>query len=142
MILVEGAVAALPDHLGRGDRAGGGWEAARRAGPPPGGRGPRRLRRGGLGSEEPKAALFHSVDPARRRLTGRALERPVVLAMIKRRAAAAEAAALDVLPHVPRDGDLGVPVQRGHAHASPKTTKLHDRTTDTVTVDEIERIVI
>ena len=40
--------------------------------------------------EEPKAALFQSVDPAgRRRLTGRALERRVVLAMIKRRAAAA-----------------------------------------------------
>ena len=27
-------------------------------------------------------------------------------------------------------------------HASPKTTKLYDRTADTVTVDEIERIVI
>ncbi len=27
-------------------------------------------------------------------------------------------------------------------HASPKTTKLYDRTSDTVTVDEIERIVI
>ena len=26
-------------------------------------------------------------------------------------------------------------------HASPKTTKLYDRTADTVTVDEIERIV-
>ena len=39
--------------------------------------------------EEPKAALFQSVDPAGRRLTGRPLERRVVLAMIKRRAAAA-----------------------------------------------------
>ena len=38
---------------------------------------------------EPKAALFQSVDPAGRRLTGRALERRVALAMIKRRAAAA-----------------------------------------------------
>ena len=27
-------------------------------------------------------------------------------------------------------------------HASPKTTKLYDRTADTVTVDEIERIMI
>ena len=27
-------------------------------------------------------------------------------------------------------------------HASQKTTKLYDRTADTVTVDEIERIVI
>ena len=39
--------------------------------------------------EEPRAALFQSVDPARRRLTGRALKRRVVLAMIKRRAATA-----------------------------------------------------
>ena len=28
------------------------------------------------------------------------------------------------------------------AHASPKTTKLYDRTGDTITVDEIERIEI
>ena len=39
--------------------------------------------------EEAKAALFQSVDPAGRRLTGRALSRRLVLAMIKRRAAAA-----------------------------------------------------
>ena len=41
------------------------------------------------GLEEPKAALFETVDPSGRRLTGRALERRLVLAMIKRRAAAA-----------------------------------------------------
>ena len=40
--------------------------------------------------EEPKATLFQSVDPAGHRLTGRPLQRRVVLAMIKRRAAAAE----------------------------------------------------
>ena len=39
--------------------------------------------------EEPKAALFQSVHPAGRRLMGRALERRVVLEMIKRRASAA-----------------------------------------------------
>ena len=32
--------------------------------------------------------------------------------------------------------------QRIAGHASPKTTKLYDRTADTITVDEIERIVI
>ena len=42
------------------------------------------------GLDEPKAALFQSVDPAGRRLTGRALSRRLVLAMIKRRAAAAD----------------------------------------------------
>ena len=41
------------------------------------------------GLDEAPAALFQSVDPAGRRLTGRALSRRLVLAMIKRRAAAA-----------------------------------------------------
>ena len=63
--------------------------------------------------EEPKATLFQSVEPAGRRLTGRALQRRVVLAMIKRRAAAP----LDVLPHVPGNGDHGVSVERGDPRA-------------------------
>ena len=58
--------------------------------------------------------------------------------------------ALDLLPHVPGDGDHGVSVEWGDArhaqriagHASPKTTKLYDRTADTISVDEIECIVI
>ena len=102
------------------------------------------------GIDEPKAALFQSMDPAGRCLSGRALERRVVLAMIKRRAAAAE------LPpstccHTFRPTGITAYLSNGgtleHAqqiagHASPKTTKLYDRTADTVTVDEIERIVI
>jgi hypothetical protein len=28
------------------------------------------------------------------------------------------------------------------AHASPKTTMLHDRTSDRITLDEVEKIVI
>ena len=55
-----------------------------------------------------------------------------------------------MLRHVSGDGAHAVPVARGtleHArqiagHALPKTTKLYDRTADTVTVDETERIVI
>ena len=79
-----------------------------------------------------------------------ALERRVVLAMIKRRAAAAG------LPpstccHTFRatgstaylsDGGTLEHAQQIAGHASPKTTKLYDRTADPVTVDEIERIVI
>ena len=42
------------------------------------------------GRDEPTAALFQSVDPPGRRLTGRELSRRLVLAMIKRRAAAAD----------------------------------------------------
>ena len=69
------------------------------------------------GLEEPKTALFQTMDPAGRRLTGRALDRRLVLAMIKRRAAAAGLPPLDVLPHVPGDGDHGVSVERGDARA-------------------------
>ena len=102
------------------------------------------------GLDEPKAALFQSVEPAGRRLTGRALSRRLVLAMIKRRAAAA-----DLPPstccHTFRATGITASLSKGgtleHAqqiagHASPKTTKLYDRTADTITVDEIERIVI
>ena len=106
------------------------------------------LARAGL--DEATAALFQSVDPAGRRLTGRALSRRLVLAMIKRRAAA-----VDLPPstccHTFRATGITASLSNGgtleHAqqiagHASPKTTKLYDRTADTITVDEIERIVI
>ena len=102
------------------------------------------------GLEEPKAALFQSVDPAGRRLTGRALQRRIVLAMIKRRAAAAGLPhstcchtfrATGITAYLSNGGTLEH-AQQIAGHASPKTTKLYDRTADTVTVDEIERIVI
>ena len=100
--------------------------------------------------EEPKATLFQSVEPAGRRLTGRALQRRVVLAMIKRRAAAAELPpstcchtfrATGITAYLSNGGTLEH-AQQIAGHASPKTTKLYDRTADTVTVDEIARIVI
>ena len=96
------------------------------------------------------AALFQSVDPAGRRLTGRALSRRLVLAMIKRRAAAADLPpstcchtfrATGITVYLSNGGTLEH-AQRIAGHASPKTTKLYDRTADTITVDEIERIVI
>ena len=95
-------------------------------------------------------ALFQSVDRVGDRLTGRSLTRRVVLATIKRRAATAG------LPpstccHTFRPTGITAYLSNGgtieHAqqiagHASPKTMKLYDRTADTVTVEEIERIVI
>ena len=102
------------------------------------------------GLEEPKVALFQTVDPAGRRLTGRALDRRLVLAMIKRRAAAAGLPpstcchtfrATGITAYLSNGGTLEH-AQQIAGHASPKTTKLYDRTADTVTVDEIERIVI
>ena len=91
-----------------------------------------------------------SVDRTGERLTGRALTRQVVLAMIKRRAAAAGLPpstcchtfrATGITAYLSNGGTLEH-AQQIAGHASPKTTKLYDRTADTVTVDEIERIVI
>ena len=106
------------------------------------------LEASGLG--EPKAPLFQSVDPAGRQLTGRALSRRLVLAMIKRRASAADLPAstcchtfraTGITAYLSNGGTLER-AQQIAGHASPKTTKLYDRTADTITVDEIERIVI
>ena len=102
------------------------------------------------GRDAPTAALFQSVDPAGRRLTGRALSRRLVLAMIKRRAAAVDLPpstcchtfrATGITAYLSNGGTLEH-AQQIAGHASPKTTKLYDRTADTITVDEIERIVI
>ena len=97
-----------------------------------------------------KAPLFQSVDQAGR-LSGRALTRRAVLAMIKRRAAAAAGLPASTCCHTFRatgitaylsNGGTLEHAQRIAGHASPKTTKLYDRTADTITLDEIERIVI
>ena len=101
------------------------------------------------GIEDAKAPLFQSVDRSGR-LSGRSLTRRVVLAMIKRRAAAAGLPA-STCCHTFRATGITAYLSNGgtleHAqqiagHASPRTTKLYDRTADKVTLDEIERIVI
>ena len=100
--------------------------------------------------EEPRMALFQSVSRHGERLTGRALTRREVLAMIKRRAAAVGLPpstcchtfrATGITAYLSNGGTLER-AQQIAGYASPKTTKLYDRTVDTVTVDEIERIVI
>ena len=100
--------------------------------------------------EEPKVALFQTVDPAGRRLTGRRLDRRLGLAMIKRRAAVAGLPpstcchtfrATGITAYLSNGGTLEH-AQQIAGHAPPKTTKLYDRTADTVTVDKIERIEI
>ena len=101
------------------------------------------------GVEDAKAPLFQSVDRSGR-LSGRSLTRRVVLAMIKRRASAAGLPA-STCCHTFRATGITAYLSNGGAlehaqqiagHASPRTTKLYDRTADTVTLDEIERIVI
>ena len=95
------------------------------------------LARAGL--DAATAALFQSVDPAGWRLTGRALSRRLVLAMIKRRAAAVDLPpstcchtfrATGITAYLSNGGTLEH-AQQIAGHASPKTTKLYDRTADT-----------
>ena len=101
------------------------------------------------GLEDAKAPLFQSVDRAGG-LSGRPLPRRAVLAMIKRRASAAGLPAstcchtfraTGITAYLSNGGTLEH-AQRIAGHSSPKTTKLYDRTADTITLDEIERIVI
>ena len=101
------------------------------------------------GLEDGRAALFQSMDRAGEKADGTAALAAGGAGHDQAAGGGGGPPLLDVLPHVPGDGDHGVPVERTleHAqqiarHASPKTTKLYDRTADTVTVDEIERIVI
>ena len=99
--------------------------------------------------EDGKTPLFQSVDRSGR-LSGRPLGRRAVLAMVKRRAMAAELPATTcchtfratgITAYLSNGGTLEH-AQRIAGHASPKTTKLYDRTADAVSLDEIERIVI
>ncbi|MCY4027609.1 MAG: tyrosine-type recombinase/integrase, partial [Acidobacteria bacterium] len=101
------------------------------------------------GLEDAGAPLFQSVDRTGR-LSGRPLGRRAVLAMIKRRAVAAGLPAstcchtfrtTGITAYLSNGGTLEH-AQRIAGHASPKTTKLYDRTADAVSLDEIERIVI
>ena len=102
----------------------------------------------GLGHET-KSPLFRSLD-RKRQLTARRIHRREVLAMVKRRARDAD------LPgtigcHTMRatgitayltNGGLLEHAQRIAAHASSQTTRLYDRRSDAVSLDEVERILI
>ena len=90
------------------------------------------------GLEDGRASLFQSVDRVGDRLTGRSLTRRVVLAMIKRRAAAAGLPpstcchtfrATGITAYLSNGGTLEH-AQQIAGHASPKTKKLYDRTSD------------
>lgn len=96
-----------------------------------------------------KAPIFQTIDRFGR-LTGRAMSRTDAWKMVKRRARRAK------LPHSTcnhtfrgtgitaflENGGAIENAQAIAAHASPRTTKLYDRTSDEITLDEIERIVI
>jgi len=106
-------------------------------------------------SREPPASgtlpLFRSAGRWRTdTLTDRPLTRTDVLRMIKRRAAAV-GLPRSICCHTFRATGITTYLENGGtlehaqaiaAHESPRTTKLYDRTGDTICLDEIERIVI
>jgi len=96
-----------------------------------------------------KTPLFRSLD-THRKLTARGMDRNNALRMIKRRANAAGLSG-DTCCHTFRATGITAYLEGGgtieHAqqianHESPKTTKLYDRTSDQIDLDEIEKIRI
>jgi integrase/recombinase XerD len=100
--------------------------------------------------EEKKLPLFRTFDQTDRHLTDRGLYRQDVLRMIKRRVRAAGLPestrchtfrATGITAYLENGGTVEK-AQAIAAHESPRTTKLYDRTSDTLTLDEIEKISI
>lgn len=101
-------------------------------------------------SPERKAPLFRTTRARTGDLTDRPLTRNDALRMIKRRAAAAGLSPA-VCCHTFRATGITAYLENGGtienaqaiaAHESPRTTKLYDRTSDEITLDEVERIAI
>jgi integrase/recombinase XerD len=106
------------------------------------------LESAGIGNEG-KSPLFRSVS-REKTLTTRSMHRIDVLRMIKRRATKAGIStrigchtfrATGITCYLLGGGSLEH-AQRIACHESARTTKLYDRTSDTVSLDEIERIII
>lgn len=99
--------------------------------------------------EEAHGPLFRTIDP-RKRLSLRRMHRVDVYRMIQRRALHA-GLSTKVCCHTFRATGITTYLENGgqleHAqkiacHASVRSTKLYDRTSDTITLDEIEKIRI
>ncbi len=98
--------------------------------------------------DEKDAPLFRSTTGETRRLNARGMSRQDVGYMIKRRCR--DAGLSDVFsPHSFRATGITLYMSNGGSlneaqklagHADPRTTKLYDRSSDTVSLDEIERI--
>jgi integrase/recombinase XerD len=98
---------------------------------------------------ETKSPLFRSID-RHRQLTRRPMHRIDARRMIKRRAKTIGLPE-EICNHTFRATGVTAYLENGgtveHAqhianHESPKTTKLYDRTSDQITLDEVEKIVI
>lgn len=100
-------------------------------------------------AEQKKTPLFRSID-RHRRLTDRPMHRMDAWRMIKRRAKAIDLSDA-ICNHTFRGTGLTAYMENGGTlekaqqianHASPKTTKLYDRSSDAITLDEVEKIAI
>lgn len=101
-------------------------------------------------AEDGKGPLFRSAKGTTRTLTVRPLRRNNALDMVKRRAKDAGLSericnhtfrATGITAYLENGGTIEK-AQAIAAHESPKTTKLYDRTSDQITLDEVERIMI
>lgn len=100
-------------------------------------------------AQDRKGPLFRTID-RHRTLTENPMSRYDALKMIKRRARAVGLPA-DICNHTFRATGITAYLENGGtienaqaiaAHESPRTTKLYDRTSDAITLDEVERILI
>ena len=104
----------------------------------------------GLGPD-PKAPLFQTMARDRRGLSGRRLNRTEAWYMVRRRA---RAAGIDTAVSCHTFRATGITAYLEHpdakleeaqkmaAHSDPKTTRLYDRRSQAVTIDDVERIRI
>jgi integrase/recombinase XerD len=101
-----------------------------------------------IGDQGP-SPLFRAVD-RHRQITDRPLSRHDILRMIKRRARAAGLPSTTTCHTMRATGITALLMNDGRiekaqiiaGHASPRTTKLYDRSGDEITLDEVERIAI
>lgn len=101
-------------------------------------------------AENRKGPLFRSAV-GKNRVTGAGMTRTDALRMVKRRALVAGISPERICCHTFRATGITAYLENGGtiehaqaiaAHESPRTTKLYDRTSDTLSLDEIERIAI
>jgi site-specific recombinase XerD len=102
-------------------------------------------------ADEKKSPLFCSALGKTGRLSNTRISRTDLFRMVKRRAVAAGIGIDRICCHTFRATGITTFLENGGtleqaqtiaAHESPRTTKLYDRTSDQITLDEIERIAI
>jgi integrase len=101
-------------------------------------------------ADHQKGPLFRTAAGRTKKLTDKVMSRRDVHKMIKRRARDAGVSPR-ISPHTFRATGITTYLENGGtienaqqiaAHESPRTTKLYDRTSDAISLDEIERIII